>query len=61
MTNQEYKSQLSALKSTLEIMLIEGDKKGQEISTGYECGIYIGTIKATISTLSELINDPKSN
>jgi hypothetical protein len=61
MTNQEYKSQLSALKSTLEIMLIEGDKKGQEISTAYECGIYIGTIKATISTLSELINDPKSN
>jgi hypothetical protein len=61
MTKQDYKSQLSALKSTLEIMLIEGDKKGQEISTAYECGIYIGTIKATISTLSELINDPKSN
>ena len=61
MTNQEYKSQLSALKSTLEIMLIEGNKKGQEISTAYECGIYIGTIKATISTLSELIDDPKGN
>jgi hypothetical protein len=61
MTKQEYKSQLSALKSTLEIMLIEGNKKGQEISTAYECGIYIGTIKATISTLSELIDDPKSN
>ena len=61
MTKQEYKSQLSALKSTLEIMLIEGDKKGQEISTAYECGIYIGTIKATISTLSELIDDPKGN
>jgi hypothetical protein len=61
MTKQDYKSQLSALKSTLEIILLEGDKKGKEISTAYECGIYIGTIKATISTLSELINDPQSN
>jgi hypothetical protein len=61
MTKQEYKSQLSALKSTLEIMLLEGDKKGKEISVAYECGIYIGTIKATISTLSELIDDSSSN
>ena len=61
MTKQDYKLQLSALKSTLETMLIEGDKKGQEISVAYECGMYIGTIKATITTLSELINDPQSN
>ena len=61
MTKQEYKSQLSSLKSMLEIMLIEGDKKGQEISVAYECGMYIGTIKATITTLSELINDTSSN
>jgi hypothetical protein len=61
MTNQEYKSQLSALKSTLEIMLIEGDKKGKEISVAYECGLYIGTIKAVITQLSELIDDPKDN
>jgi hypothetical protein len=61
MTNQEYKLQLSALKSTLEIMLIDGDKKGQEISVAYECGMYIGTIKATITTLSELIDDLQSN
>jgi hypothetical protein len=54
MTNQEYKLQLSALKSTLEIVLIEADKKGQEISTAYECGMYIGTIKAVISHLEEL-------
>jgi hypothetical protein len=27
MTKQEYKLQLSALKSTLEIVLIEGEKK----------------------------------
>ena len=61
MTKQDYKLQLSALKSTLETMLIEGDKKGQEISVAYECGMYIGTIKATITTLSELINDPQGN
>jgi hypothetical protein len=61
MTKQEYKSQLQNLKSMLEIMLIEGNKKGQEISTAYECGMYIGTIKATITTLSELINDTKGN
>ena len=61
MTKQDYKLQLSALKSTLETMLIEGDKKGQEISVAYECGMYIGTIKATITTLSELIDDTKGN
>ena len=61
MTNQDYKSQLSALKSTLEIMLLEGDKKGKEISVAYECGLYIGTIKAIITQLSELIDDLQSN
>jgi hypothetical protein len=61
MTNQDYKSQLSALKSTLEIMLLEGDKKGKEISVAYECGLYIGTIKAIITQLSELIDDSSSN
>ena len=44
MTNEDYKLQLSALKSTLEIMLIDGEKKGKEISVAYECGMYIGTI-----------------
>jgi hypothetical protein len=61
MTNQEYTQQLSSLKSTLEIMLIEGEKKGKEISVAYECGLYIGTIKAVITQLSELINDLQSN
>jgi hypothetical protein len=56
MTNEEYKLQLSALKSTLEIMLIDGEKKGKEISVAYECGMYIGTIKAVISHLEELTN-----
>ena len=54
MTNEEYKLQLSALKSTLEIVLIEGEKKGKEISVAYECGMYLGTIKAVISHLEEL-------
>jgi hypothetical protein len=61
MTPQEYNLQLSALKSTLEIMLIDGEKKGKEISVTYECGLYIGTIKAVITHLSELTNDPQSN
>ena len=56
MTNEEYNLQLSALKSTLEIILIEGEKKGKEISVAYECGMYIGTIKAVISHLEELTN-----
>ena len=56
MTNKEYNLQLSALKSTLEIMLIDGEKKGKEISVAYECGLYIGTIKAVISHLEELTN-----
>ena len=56
MTPQEYNLQLSALKSTLEIMLIDGEKKGKEITVAYECGLYIGTIKAVISHLEELTN-----
>ena len=54
MTNQEYNLQLSALKSTLEIVLIEAEKKGKEISMAYECGMYIGTIKGIITHLEEL-------
>ena len=42
-------------------MLLEGEKKGKEISVAYECGLYIGTIKAVITQLSELIDDPQSN
>ena len=57
MTNQEYNLQLSALKSTLEIVLIEAEKKGKEISMAYECGMYIGTIKGFITHLEELTQD----
>jgi hypothetical protein len=56
MTNQEYNLQLSALKSTLEIVLIEAEKKGKEISMAYECGMYIGTIKGIITHLEKLTN-----
>ena len=61
MTSQEYKLQLSALKSTLEIVLIEADKKGKEISIAYECGMYLGTIKGIITHLEELTNDSTGN
>ena len=61
MTSQEYKLQLSALKSTLEIVLIEAEKKGKEISMAYECGMYIGTIKGIITHLEELTNDTTGN
>ena len=54
MTQREYKIQLSSLKNVLEKVLIEADQKGKEISTAYECGMYIGTIKAVISHLEEL-------
>ena len=60
MTNQEYNLQLSALKSTLEIVLIEAEKKGKEISMAYECGMYIGTIKGIITHLEELTDDSKN-
>ena len=61
MTNEEYQLQLSALKSTLEIILIEAEKKGKEISMAYECGMYIGTIKGIITHLEELTNDTTGN
>jgi hypothetical protein len=61
MTNQEYQLQLSALKKVLEDVLIEGEIKGKEISIAYECGMYIGTIKAVISHLGRLTNDTTSN
>jgi hypothetical protein len=60
MTQQEYNLQLSSLKSTLEKTLIEGEIKGKEISIAYECGMYLGTIKAVISHLKGLTNDSRS-
>jgi len=61
MTNQEYQLQLSSLKKVLENVLIEGKKKGKEISIAYECGMYLGTIESVISHLKGLTNDSRSN
>tara|TARA_R110002126_G_scaffold41357_2_gene120365 strand:+ start:989 stop:1162 length:174 start_codon:yes stop_codon:yes gene_type:complete len=55
MTTTEIKNQLTAIKNTLSYMLVEGDKKGKEISHAYEAGLYIGTIKATIQELEYML------
>jgi hypothetical protein len=43
------------LVNTLKKALDEGSKYGKEISYAYESGYYIGTIKATISHLEDLV------
>jgi hypothetical protein len=48
-------NELNALVNTLKKALGEGAKYGKEISYAYESGYYIGTIKATISHLEELV------
>lgn len=55
MTTKEIKNQLTAIKNTLSYMLVEGDKKGKEISSAYEAGLYIGTIRATILELEDIL------
>lgn len=55
MTKKEIKDQLAVIKNTLNVMLVEGDKKGKEISSAYEAGLYIGTIKATIIELEYIL------
>jgi hypothetical protein len=55
MTQTQIKNQLTAIKNTLSYMLVEGDKKGKEISHAYEAGLYIGTIKATILELEYML------
>ena len=55
MTTTEIKDQLAIIKNTLSYMLVEGDKKGKEISHAYEAGLYIGTIKATIQELEYML------
>jgi hypothetical protein len=55
MTTEEIKNQLAVIKNTLNVMLVEGDKKGKEISSAYEAGLYIGTIRATILELEDIL------
>jgi len=55
MTKKEIKDQLATIKNTLNVMLVEGEKKGKEISHAYEAGLYIGTIRATILELEDIL------
>jgi hypothetical protein len=54
---EEILESLESLKKMLGKMLVEGETKGKEISTAYECGIYIGTIKATILELESILEN----
>jgi hypothetical protein len=54
MTITDYKLELNALKRALEITILDGEKKGKEISMAYECGMYLGAIKAVIQHIDEL-------
>jgi hypothetical protein len=47
--------ELNALVNTLKKALDEGSKYGKEISYAYESGYYIGTLRATISHLEDLV------
>lgn len=47
--------EVNALVNTLKKALDEGSKYGKEISSAYEAGYYIGTLRATISHLEELV------
>ena len=54
MTQKQIKQRLEALEKTLNVQLDEGTKQGLECGTAYECGWYIGTIKAAITELKSL-------
>jgi len=48
-------NELNALVNTLKKALEDGAKYGKEISYAYESGYYIGTLRATISHLEDLV------
>ena len=54
MTKQEYKTHFLNLKQALEVTLAEGERLGKEKSIAFECGIYIGAIKAVIEHIGEI-------
>ena len=54
MTQKEIKQRIEALEKTLITQLDEGNKHGLERGTSFECGWYIGTIKAVITELQIL-------
>ena len=51
MTQKQIKQRLEALEKTLTTQLVEGIKQGLEHGTSFECGWYIGTIKAAITEI----------
>ena len=54
MTQKQIKQRLEALEKTLNAQLIKGNSHGLERGTSFECGWYIGTIKAMITELQIL-------
>ena len=48
MTQKQLKQRLEALEKVLNDQLAEGNSHGLERGTSFECGWYIGTIKAAI-------------
>ena len=56
MTQKQIKQRLEALEKTLNAQLLEGNRHGLERGTSFECGWYIGTIKATISEIQILLS-----
>ena len=54
MTQKQLKQRLEALEKVLNDQLAEGNRHGLERGTSFECGWYIGTIKAMITELQIL-------
>lgn len=54
MTQKQIKQRLEALEKTLNAQLLEGNRHGLKRGTSFECGWYIGTIKAVITELQIL-------
>ena len=51
MTQEQIKQRLAALEKTLIAQLEVGNQYGLERGASFECGWYIGTIKAMITEL----------
>ena len=56
MTQKQIKQRLEALEKTLNAQLIKGNSHGLERGTSFECGWYIGTIKAAIVEIQIMLN-----
>ena len=56
MTQKQLKQRLEALEKVLNDQLAEGNRHGLERGTSFECGWYIGTIKAAIVEIQIMLN-----